>query len=112
MPRETLKILEETLTRALQALKGDLRSVELNRAASVRETFLCDTRARREIWQKQWSSDLQRLRSNPYLKLQISHSGATELLGPSRDLSESIASRITIEEVNGRDCRIERAYSR
>ncbi len=112
MPRETLKILEETLTRALQALKGDLRSVQLNRTAGMRETFRCDTPARREFWQKQWSTDLQRLRSNPYLKLQISHSGATDLLGPSRDLSESIASRITIEEVNGRDCRIERTYGR
>ena len=112
LPRETRNILEETLTRALQALKGDLRSVDINRQGRTSEVFRCDTEAQKKVWNDQWNQDLSRLRSNPYLKLVVSHSGATELLGPSRDLSESISQRITIEERAGADCRIQRTYAR
>ncbi|MEQ8351441.1 MAG: DUF389 domain-containing protein [Leptospiraceae bacterium] len=111
MPRETREILEETLTRALQALKGDLRTVELNRQGRVQATYACDTAAQKENWDRIWSIELQRLRNNPFLKIQITTGGYEKQIQNSlKDVSDSITKRIQLKQSNERPCKIDRLY--
>tara|TARA_Y100001937_G_scaffold128849_1_gene208997 strand:- start:47071 stop:48819 length:1749 start_codon:yes stop_codon:yes gene_type:complete len=112
MPRETRELLEETLTRALQALKGDLRTLELNRVSRSKRTFRCDSEAQRQVWRQELRDDLRRLRNNPYLRIRIYSSGLqTEIKESISQLPQSDAKRIEASSLpEQRGCRVDLEY--
>ncbi|MCB1171370.1 MAG: DUF389 domain-containing protein [Leptospiraceae bacterium] len=111
LDRQSGALLEETLTRALQALKGDLRGVELNRLSATNRTFRCDSDEQRATWNRQLTTEVERMRNNPYLRLRIRTSGsADELFQPLQTLSEEDRKRVDIEKQENRNCRIELQY--
>ncbi|MCB1305929.1 MAG: DUF389 domain-containing protein, partial [Leptospiraceae bacterium] len=108
---QTRQTLSETLTNSLQALKGELRAVELNRISGQEATWRCRTAEQQEKWDSTFASLLHQLRTNPFLALDIESGMPLESLQSKiEDLSEQDARRISISGLPGGECRVKVRY--